>query len=182
MTERLCLGIITGVKGLKGEIRLKSFTGETDHLFRLGPLESEDGTQRFHLFAVKESPNGAPGSVTAQIKGVQDRNAAEALKGTKLFIARAKLPKLSEGEFYHADLVGLAVHDEKGVPIGTLKDVHDFGAGDIFEISPLSGPSFMVSYTQDAVPEIDLANRRLTLCRPPEIEAGEEEKEGKHDE
>jgi 16S rRNA processing protein RimM len=110
--------------------------------------------------------------VVARLEGVADRDAAEALKGVELYVARDRLPPAAEGEFYHADLVGLAAVDAAGKAIGTIVAVHNFGAGDLLEIK-LSGASKteLVPFTDAFVPEVDIAARRVVVVLPPAEDA-----------
>jgi 16S rRNA processing protein RimM len=162
MATRLCLAVITGARGLKGEVRLKSFAQDADHLQSLGPLANEDDSRQFRLYAVKAAPQG----VFVRIEGIEDRSAADALRGTRLFIERARLPALAEDEFYHADLLGLDVVDEQGVPLGRLAAIHNFGAGDVLEISRAGYPALMLAFTQSNVPHVDLKAGRITVAPP----------------
>jgi 16S rRNA processing protein RimM len=124
------MAVIGAAHGIKGELRVKAFTGDPLALGDYGPLHAADG-RVFEIANLR--PQGEV--VVARFKGISDRNAAEALTGTELFIDRSALPDdADEDEFYHADLVGLAVRDETGAEIGSVTAVHDFGGGDILEI------------------------------------------------
>jgi 16S rRNA processing protein RimM len=110
--------------------------------------------------------------VIAKFRGVDDRGAAEALNGLSLYVDRESLPPAEEDEFYHADLIGLSAENEAGERIGTVVAVHNFGAGDILEIAPPRGPSFMVPFTKAAVPNLDVAGGRIVVLLSAEL-AGE---------
>ena len=153
------LGVIVGAQGVRGAVRVKSFTGTPEDVGAYGPVDDEAGTRRFELRVVGASR----GAVIAKLKGVEDRNAAEALKGTRLYVARAALPTPEEDEFYHADLVGLAAVTPDGASLGTVTAVHNFGAGDVIEIKPESGETLLVPFTDTTVPEIDLAAGRMVV-------------------
>ena len=124
-----------------------------------GPLESEDGTRRFTI----ETLRPAKDHFVARLAGVGDRNAAEQLTNLRLYVARDRLPPAQDGEFYHADLVGLAAVTPDGAALGTVTAVHNFGAGDVIEIKPESGEALLVPFTDAAVPEIDIARGRMVV-------------------
>ena len=163
--RQLCLGIITGARGVRGEVRIKTFTERPEDVACYGPLTDEAGQQSFVL----SDPKPLKGGVAARIEGVVDRTDAEALKGTHLYVDRDSLPLLEEEEFYHADLVGLRVKSVDGEHIGIVAAVYDFGAGDILEIERNKGPALIVPFTRDAVPEVDIEQNFLILVPPSEI-------------
>lgn len=132
-----------------------------------GPLESEDGKQRFTIEALRHVKD----HFVARLGGVSDRTAAERLTNTKLYVPRDRLPPVEDDEtFYHADLVGLAAVTPDGTPLGTVTAIHNFGAGDVIEIKPESGDSLLVAFTSVAVPEIDVKAGRITVVPPVEVE------------
>lgn len=176
-TEQLILvGAIAGAHGVRGDVRLISFTGVPEDVGAYGPLRTEDG-RMVEILTLKPGAKG----FNARLKGVTSREAAEALKGTRLYVPRAALPEAAEeeGEFYHADLLGLAVETVSGEAAGRIVGVHDFGAGDLLEIAPEAGPSFYVPFTRAAVPVIDVPGGRAVIDPPTESEdeppAAEEE-------
>src|SRR3954451_14423422 len=120
---------------MRGEGRLKAFTEDPLSVTRYGALESEDGQRRFEIEAVRPAKD----MLVARLKGVADRDAAKALTNLRLYVPRERLPKPADDEFYHADLIGLAATKASGEVIGTVKAVHNFGAGDLIEIEPVSG-------------------------------------------
>src|ERR1043165_688703 len=133
---------------------------------RYGALETEDGTRRFEIEAVRPAKE----MLVAGVKGVADRNAAEALTNIRLYVARAKLPKPAEDEFYYADLVGLAAETAGGAAFGTVKAVHNFGAGDLLEIEPAGGgATLLLPFTEATVPAIDIAGRKLVVVPPADV-------------
>jgi len=158
---RICVGVVTGVHGLKGLVRVKPFTETPEAVTAYGAVETEDGSRRLELeFANKTGK----GQIAVRIAGVTDRDAAEALKGQRLYVARERLPAPETGEFYYADLIGLAVQRTSGESAGKVRGVYDFGAGDVLEIADATGALTMVPFTLDAVPEIDIAAGRIVVA------------------
>jgi 16S rRNA processing protein RimM len=161
--DRLLLGDIGAAQGLKGEVRLRSYTQDPASIASYGPLEDESGTRTFEIESVRVTPK----ALIARIKGVTTREGAEALTGTKLYLPRSRLPERKEDEWYHADLIGLAVVDRDGGSIGTVVAVHNFGASDIIEVRPASGGAdVLVPFTRDTVPELDVEGGWLVLVPP----------------
>ncbi|NQV47630.1 MAG: ribosome maturation factor RimM [Rhodospirillaceae bacterium] len=159
----LCVGAVTGVRGLKGEVRIKSFTGDPKAIGDYGALFDETGTKAYRL----KVTGLVKGMVMARFEGVNDRDAAEGLKGLTLFVPRDALPEAGEDEFYHADLVGLAVELVDGEVLGTVQEVHDYGAGAGLEISGGVRGTVMVPFTRAVVPMVDIAGRRMIVDPPP---------------
>jgi 16S rRNA processing protein RimM len=160
--DRVLLGEIGAAQGLKGEVRLRSYTQDPAAIARYGALDDEHG-RRIEIESLRVTPK----ALIARIKGVTTREGAEALANTKLYIARSRLPERDEEEWYHADLIGLAVVNAAGAPIGTVIAVQNFGAGDLIEIKPpAGGPTVLVPFTRDAVPEVDVEGGRLVLVPP----------------
>ncbi len=173
--QRVCLAAVSGAHGVRGDVRLKVFTQDLEDVGSYGPVTTEDGLQRFKVSAVRVSGD----KVTARLSGVGNRNQAEALKGTRLYVDRDVLPETEEDEWYHADLIGLECFDAVGVLMGTVASVHDFGAGDIVEIETVEGgDTILVPFTRECVPEIDLNGRRLVVKPMPEMEDEEEPAQG----
>ena len=163
MTSRVCIAQIGAAHGVRGEVRLRAFTEDPLSVTRYGALESEDGQQRFEIEAVRPAKD----MLVARLKGITDRNAAERLKNLRLYVAREKLPQPADDEFYHADLVGLVAVTPNGEPLGTVKAVHNFGAGDLLEIDRAAGgATIMLPFTEATVPEVDLAARKI-IVEPP---------------
>jgi 16S rRNA processing protein RimM len=160
---RICVGQIGAAHGVRGEVRLRSFTADPEAIGRYGPLETEDG----RVVQIK-SLRAAKDHFVAQINGVSDRDAAEQLTNVKLYMARERLPEPSEpDEFYHADLVGLAVVDRAGATRGTVVAVHNFGAGDLIEVKPTEGNTTQIlPFDEATVPVVDLAAGRLVVVEP----------------
>ena len=131
-----------------------------------GPLSTKDGARQFEVARAR----AAKDHLVASLKGVTNRDEAERLNGIELYISRDALPDTDEGEYYHADLIGLAALDPQGAAIGTVTAIHNFGAGDIIEIAPKSGPSLLLPFTNAVVPTVDLAAGHVVVDLPQEIE------------
>jgi 16S rRNA processing protein RimM len=161
--ERLLLGDIGAAVGLKGEVRIRSYTQDPAAIGTYGPLEDETGARSIEIESVRPGPKG----IVARIKGVATREAAEALTGTKLYMRRDRLPERGEDEWYHADLIGLAAVDTQGAALGTVVGVHNFGASDLLEIRLASGgTNVLMPFSLATVPEVDLKQGRLTVVPP----------------
>jgi len=162
VAERVCIAQIGAAHGVRGEVRLRAFTQDPLNVTRYGALESEDRTRRFEI----ESARPAKDMLVVRLKGVSDRNAAEALNNLRLYVAREKLPKPEADEFYHADLVGLTAQKRNGAMVGIVKAIHNFGAGDLLEIEPASGATIMVPFNEVTVPVVDIAGKKLVVEPP----------------
>ena len=163
--DRVLLGDIGAAHGLKGEVRLRSFTEVPAAIADYGPLEDETSAKAIEIESLRPGPNG----LIARIKGVTTREGAEALTGTKLYVPRDRLPAAEEGAWYHSDLIGLAAYDAFEVQIGTVVAMYNFGAGDIIEVSlTAGGDNLLLPFTDATVPEIDTEERRITLVLPEE--------------
>jgi 16S rRNA processing protein RimM len=164
---RVLVGVIAAAHGVRGLVRVKSFTAEPEGVASYGEVTDERGHRRFRLTLQGQAKDG----VIARIEGVADRDTAEALKGTKLFVPRDALPEIAaDDEFYQADLVGLRVETRDGRRLGRVKAVLNFGAGDMLEIEG-EGGSQMLPFTKRVVPVVDLAGGRLVADPPDEVEA-----------
>jgi 16S rRNA processing protein RimM len=160
--RKLCVGAIAGAHGIRGQIRLRSFTSDPEAIFSYKPLLSEDGKREFEL-----TPQGVnKDCFIAVVAGVKDRNEAEALRGTKLFFERAQLPKPKKGQYYEADLIGLMAQDGQGKAYGKILAVHDYGAGVFLEIGASKKDSFMLPFTDACVPEVKTAAGRVLIDVP----------------
>jgi 16S rRNA processing protein RimM len=167
MTELICVGAIAGAFGVAGEVRLKSFCTEPTDIATYGTLTSEDGSREFHVTLTRP----VAGGLGARINGVSTKEAADALRGTSLFVPRDRLPALPDDEFYHADLIGLSAYDVGGVLLGKVSAVHNHGAGDIIEISPTSHKSAqLLPFTKAIVPNVDIAAGRIVVDLPEETD------------
>lgn len=163
--EKLCLGVITGAHGIRGAVKVKSFTQDPVELTNYGALSDTNGNQVYDLSIIGQ----AKGLLIVKIAGITNRNQAEDLKGTELFIQRETLPEAENGEFYHADLVGLKALDQDGDLYGIVKALFDFGAGDILEIQRYDGKSVMYPFTLAVVPDININEGFLTIIPPAEV-------------
>ncbi len=160
---RICLGHISAAHGVRGDVLIKSHTQAREDITAYGPLYDEAGTRAFDISIKRITAKGA----VAHIVGIDDRNAAEALKGTKLFIERARLPDPEPGEWYQSDLVGLSAVDPDGRALGRIVAVQDFGAGDLLELRPpAGGETILVPFTHETVPEVDIAAGRVVIVAP----------------
>lgn len=162
--DKICVGAISGAYGVRGEVRIKSFCALPEDIETYSPLSSEDGSSTFHLAIIRPIKNG----FAARIAEVASKEDADALKGVQLFADRTQLPSLPDDEYYHADLVGLAVRDTGGAALGTVKTVLDHGAGDILEIQrPGSSETVLLPFTMALVPTVDLASGTI-IADPPD--------------
>lgn len=168
-TRDILLGAIAGAHGIRGEVKVKTFTETPEKFGAYGPLHSEDG----RIFVVESVRTVAPDGAVVRFKGIADRTSAEALRGIELFVARAALPKTAAEEFYHADLVGLSVEDEEGRLIGHVRAVHNFGAGDVIAIEKPDGGEILLPFTREFVPRVEVAAGRIVIAVPEEVEARE---------
>ncbi len=176
MRGRVCIGVVVGAHGVKGAVRVKSFTERPGDIAAYGPVEDEPGRRRFALRAVGEGR----GSVLVEIDGVGDRDAALALKGTRLFVPRAALPAAGEDEFYPGELVGLRAELGDGTQLGPVTGVFDFGAGDLIEVTGPTG-AMLLPFTRAAVPLVDLAAGRVVVAPPSFAPDAPDEREGAAD-
>jgi 16S rRNA processing protein RimM len=165
---RICIAKFGAAHGVRGEIRLWPFTEDPLAVANYGPLETEDGKRRFEIATVR----AAKDHLVARLKGIDSREDAEKLNGIELYIAREQLPSTDEGEFYHADLIGLAAVTVENASLGRIVAVHNYGAGDIIEIAAdAGGETRLLPFSNAVVPTVDLANKRVVIVLPDEIEA-----------
>jgi len=168
--ERVCVGAIAGAFGVKGEVRLKSFCTAPEAVADYGPLWTEDGSRSFTV----EITRPVKGGFGARLSGVTSKEAADALKGTRLYAGRDALPALPDDEFYHADLIGLQVVDTGGKILGVVRAVHNHGAGDLLEVhGPGMKSTVLLPFTNAAVPTVDLTAGRI-IADPPEGLSGDD--------
>lgn len=164
MSETICVGAIAGAFGVQGEVRIKSFTADPEAIADYAPLTTEDGKQSFDLELTRQVKNG----FAARLSGVTSKEQADALRGVRLFALRDRLPTLPDDEYYHSDLIGLAVFDTGGAELGSVKAVHNHGAADILElIVPGQNATVLLPFTLNAVPTVDLASGRI-IADPPD--------------
>ena len=165
MAAPICVARIGAAHGVRGAVKLWTFTEDPLAVKRYGPLQTKDGTRQFEVTEVRE----AKGHLVATLKGVATREEAERLNGVELYVARDKLPATREDEYYHADLIGLAAVTPSNEPLGRVIAIHNFGAGDIIEIAPPSGATMLLPFTNAVVPSVDLAGGRVVIELPGEI-------------
>ena len=170
----ICVARIGAAHGVRGAVKLWTFTEDPLAVQHYGPLATKDGTRRFEVTHARE----AKGHLVATLKGVATREDAERLNGVELYIARAKLPATAEDEYYHADLIGLAAVTATNVPLGRVIAIHNFGAGDIIEIAPPHGSTMLLPFTNAVVPTVDLAGGRVVIELPEEVDGDEPEASG----
>lgn len=156
---RVCLGQIVAPHGVRGQVKIKTFTSDPANLVAYGATTDEGGGRRFEITLAGRTKGG----VIARLAGIEDRDAAAALKGTRLYVARAALPDPDPDEYYHADLIGLAVELDDGRVLGRVKAVQDLGAGDLLEVALPGGGTVMAPFTKEVVPVVDLEAGRLVL-------------------
>ena len=169
MAAPICIARIGAAHGVRGAVKLWTFTEDPFAVKTYGPLLTKDGARSFEVATARE----AKGHLVATLKGIATREDAERLNGIELYIAREKLPATDENEYYHADLIGLAAVDATHEPLGRVLAIHNFGAGDIIEIAPPQGATLLLPFTNAVVPTVDLANGRVVIELPDEI-AGDE--------
>jgi 16S rRNA processing protein RimM len=160
----VCLGAVAGAWGAQGAVRLKSFCAEPASIAGYGPLVAEDGRS---IAVTLLKP--VAGGYAARLTGVVTREQAEALKGTRLYAPRARLPVLDDDEFYHADLIGLTVLDTGGAVLGRVRAVNDHGAGDILEVATPGGGEILLPFTRSVVPTVDLGAGRIVADPPYDV-------------
>lgn len=167
LSKRVLLGEVGAAHGIRGDVMVRSFTADPEDISAYGALEAADGRTLPALKVVRLTPKG----VVCRFEGVGDRTAAEKLRGTQLWIARERLPPPEPGNYYHADLVGLAAIAPGGEVIGRVVAVANFGAGDLLEVEPaLGGPTEYLPFTDTVVPEVDIAAGRIVVVLPETVE------------
>ena len=166
MAAQICIARIGAAHGVRGAVKLWTFTEDPLAVMQYGSLATKDGARSFEVATARE----AKGHLVATLKGIATREDAERLNGVELYIARDKLPATSENEYYHADLIGLAAVTAANQPLGRVTAIHNFGAGDIIEIAPPQGATMLLPFTSAVVPSVDLASGRVVIELPAEIE------------
>ena len=163
MADRICVAQIGAAHGIRGEVRLRSFTHDPAAVANYGTLETEDGTRQFEIKAMRP----ASGHFVVQLAGVNDRDAAERLTNLKLYVPRDRLPPIEDADTYYlADLVGLVAEAPDGAALGTVTAIYNFGAGDLLEITPDGGEPMLVPFSEDTVPTVDIAKGRIVVVPP----------------
>jgi len=166
MAGHICIARIGAPHGVRGAVKLWTFTEDPLAVKAYGPLMTKDGARSFEVASARE----AKGHLVATLKGVGSREDAERLNGLELYIARDKLPATDDNEYYHADLIGLAAVTAANEPLGRVIAIHNFGAGDIIEIAPVHGATMLLPFTNAVVPTVDLAAGHVVIELPKEIE------------
>ncbi|MGC1552350.1 MAG: ribosome maturation factor RimM [Bradyrhizobium sp.] len=169
MPAQVCVARIGAAHGVRGAVKLWTFTEDPFAVKAYGSLSTKDGARHFEVTSAREAKD----HLVATFKGVTTREDAERLNGIELYVSREKLPTTEEDEYYHADLIGLAAETTAGVTLGRVLAIHNFGAGDIIEIAPPSGATMLLPFTNAVVPTVDLAGGRVVIELPEEIEGDE---------
>src|SRR5260221_1616338 len=165
MAAQICIARIGAAHGVRGAVKLWTFTEDPLAVKRYGPLSTKDGARQFEVTDAREAKD----HLVATLKGIATREEAERLNGLELYIAREKLPATDEDEYYHADLIGLAAVTPVNEPLGRVIAIHNFGAGDIIEIAPPQGATMLLPFTNAVVPFVAIANGRVVIELPDEI-------------
>ena len=166
MPDKICVARIGAAHGVRGAVKLWTFTDDPFAVRDYGPLSTRDGARHFEVTSARE----AKGHLVATFKGVTTREEAERLNGIELYVSREKLPATEDDEYYHTDLIGLAAVTTAGVTLGRVIAIHNFGAGDIIEIAPPSGMTMLLPFSNAVVPIVDVAGGRVVIELPEEIE------------
>jgi 16S rRNA processing protein RimM len=166
MAGQICIARIGAAHGVRGAVKLWTFTEDPLAVKAYGPLVTKDGARSFEIATARE----ANGHLVATLKGIATREDAERLNGLELYIAREKLPVTDDDEYYHADLIGLSAVNAANESLGRVIAIHNFGAGDIIEIAPPDGPTILLPFTNAVVPTVDLAAGHVVIELPAEIE------------
>ncbi len=162
-TERVCVGQIGAPHGVRGLVIVRSFTEISEDIAAYGALTTEDGIElSLELKGAKKS------GLIAAIAGIGSREAADLLKGARLYVERSRLPETEEGEYYHADLIGIKARDSEGRELGRVVAVHDFGAGELIEIDPGTGKTVLIPFTKESVPLVDIAGAHMIVEHAPD--------------
>ncbi|SFL31613.1 ribosome maturation factor RimM [Shimia haliotis] len=163
-SEMICVGAIGGAFGVRGDVRLKSYTANAEAIADYGPLVTGDGAMEFEVEVLGTVKNG----LSVRLTNVSTKEQADALKGVQLFVPRDRLPETDDDEYYYTDLVGLEVRDTGGTILGTVKSVQNHGATDLLEIhGPDLKATVLLPFTHAAVPTVDIAAGRI-IADPPE--------------
>jgi 16S rRNA processing protein RimM len=165
----ICVARIGAAHGVRGAVKLWTFTEDPLAVKRYGPLATKDGARQFEVATARQAKD----HLVATLKGVTTRDEAERLNGIELYVAREKLPATDQNEYYHADLIGLTAVTAADAPLGRVVAIHNFGAGDIIEIAPPQGATLLLPFTNAVVPTVDLAGGRVVIELPEEIDGDE---------
>ena len=174
MAASICIARIGAAHGVRGAVKLWTFTEDPLAVKAYGPLRTKDGAREFEVTHARQAKD----HLVATLKGVTTRDEAERLNGLELYVARENLPDTGEDEYYHADLIGLVAVTAAGAPLGRVVAIHNFGAGDIIEIAPPHGATMLLPFSNAVVPTVDLAGGRVVIEMPGEIEGDDPTKAG----
>ncbi|MGY3694482.1 16S rRNA processing protein RimM [Bradyrhizobium sp. USDA 3240] len=166
MTAPVCVARIGAAHGVRGAVRLWTFTEDPLAVKDYGPLMTKDGTRQFEVTHAREAKD----HLVVTLKGVASRDDAERLNGLELYVPRDRLPETDDGEYYHTDLIGLAAVTTTDQRLGKVIAIHNFGAGDIIEIAPPQGATMLLPFTNAVVPTVDLAGGRVVIDLPQEVD------------
>jgi 16S rRNA processing protein RimM len=169
MPEKICVARIGAAHGVRGAVKLWTFTEDPFAVKAYGPLSTKDSARHFEVTSAREAKD----HLVATFEGVTTRDEAERLNGIELYVPREKLPATEDDEYYHADLIGLAAVTTADEPLGRVVAIHNFGAGDIIEIAPPSGTTMLLPFTNAVVPTVDIAGGRVVIELPEEIDGDE---------
>jgi 16S rRNA processing protein RimM len=169
VSDRVCVARIGAAHGVRGAVKLWTFTEDPFAVKAYGPLSTKDGARHFEVTNAREARD----HLVATFQGVTTREEAERLNGIELYVLREKLPATEQDEYYHADLVGLAAETTAGITLGRVVAIHNFGAGDIIEIAPPQGATILLPFTHAVVPTVDIPSGRVVIELPKEIEGDE---------
>ncbi len=170
--DLVLVGIFGAAHGVRGEVRLKSYTGDPLAIADYPRLTDESGKTKFKIVSARPIKDDI---LVVRVDGVADRTAAEKLTNTSIYMPRADLPPADEDEFYHADLISLRAETREGVLIGTIANVLNFGAGDILDVRPEIGDNLLLPFTKKVVPIVEIANKRVIVDMPEEVIVREDE-------
>ncbi|MCW5702619.1 MAG: ribosome maturation factor RimM [Bradyrhizobium sp.] len=169
MAAPVCVARIGAAHGVRGAVRLWTFTEDPLAVQSYGPLMTKDGARQFEITSLR----AAKDHMVATFTGIASRNDAEKLNGIELYVPRERLPATDDGEYYHTDLIGLAAVNAANEPLGRVVAIHNFGAGDIIEIAPAKGATMLLPFSNAVVPTVDIPGGRVVIELPQEID-GEE--------
>jgi 16S rRNA processing protein RimM len=166
MSVKICVARIGAAHGVRGAVKLWTFTEDPFAVKDYGPLSTKDGARHFEVASAREAKD----HLVVTLKGVASREDAERLNGIELYVPREKLPAVEDDEYYHADLIGLDAVTTANEPLGRVLAIHNFGAGDIIEIAPPSGTTILLPFSNAVVPTVDIAGGRVVIELPAEID------------
>jgi 16S rRNA processing protein RimM len=166
MPAKICVARIGAAHGVRGAVKLWTFTEDPFAVEAYGPLSTKDGARHFEVASAREAKD----HLVVTFRGITTRDAAERLNGLELYVPREKLPETEDDEYYHADLIGLDAVTTADEPLGRVVAIHNFGAGDIIEIAPESGTTILLPFSNAVVPTVDIAGGRVVIELPREID------------